>query len=79
MTIATHDDIARLFPGISDHVILEILETGSTLSELEAALVSMTDDGEDLIEIQQREGTKIHRLLSILNQADIEMPADRDG
>lgn len=78
MTIATVDDIARVFPGIQDHTVLEILATQPTVDELEAALLLLTNDDEGLIEIKQRESAQLNRLLEILNQSEIRPRTDRD-
>ena len=78
MSIATHDDIVRMFPGIEDHTVLEILTMKATVDELDAALMQLTSDDKELIEISQREGGQIHRLLNILNQAEIRPQDDRD-
>jgi hypothetical protein len=78
MSIATHKDIVQVFPGIQDHAAVEILEMQATVDELEAALALLTSDDKDLIDIKQREGGQIHRLLNILNQADIQAVLDRD-
>jgi len=78
MSIATHKDIVQVFPGIQDHAAVEILEMQATVDELEAALAVLTSDDKDLIDIKQREGGQIHRLLSILNQAGIQAVLDRD-
>ena len=78
MSVAKHDDIVRVFPGIQDHTVLEILTMKTTVDELEAALMLLTGDDKGLIEIRQREGGQIHRLLNILNQAEIRPEDDRD-
>lgn len=78
MTIATAEDIARVFPGIQDHTVLEILAAQATVDELEAALLLLTDDDEGLIEIKQRESGQLNRLLEILNQSEIRSRTDRD-
>lgn len=78
MTIATHNDILSVFPGVQDHAVVEILEMKATVDELEAALAVITSDDKDLIEIKQREGGQIHRLLNILNEAGIAAVQDRD-
>jgi hypothetical protein len=50
----------------------------ASVDELEAALVLLTSDAEDVIDIKRREGDQIHRLLNILNQAGIQAAPDRD-
>jgi len=79
MTIATHDDVIRVFPGIQDHAILEILAMKATVNELEAALVLLTSDDKELVDIQRREGDQIHRLMNILNRSQIGPQDDRDA
>ncbi len=37
LTIPTRDDVIHLLGDISDHKVVEILETGATLEELEEA------------------------------------------
>ncbi len=77
MAAATHKDVVRLIPEIQDHAIVEILGMGATVGEIEAALAAMTSNEEDLAEIEHREGDRIHRLLRILNQSQIEPVDDR--
>jgi hypothetical protein len=78
MNIATQKDILGAFPEIQDHAVVEILDMNATVDELEAALVILTSDEKELIEIKLREGDQIHRLLNILNQAGVQAAADRD-
>ena len=78
MTTATNEDIVRVFPGMQDHTVLEVLATKATVDELEAALLLLTNDDEGLIEIKQRESGQLNRLLEILNQSEIRSRTDRD-
>ena len=78
MTTVTHDEIVRLCPGIEDHTALEILDTKATVSELEAALQLLQDSDEGLIDIKQREGDQINRLLAIFGRSEIRPPDDGD-
>ena len=32
---ASHDDVTRLFRGVSDHTVVRVLDTGATLEQLE--------------------------------------------
>ena len=66
MNAATHQDIVRLFPGIQDHTVVEILDTRATLGEIEAALALLQDADEGLIGVKQRHGDRINRVLDIL-------------
>jgi len=78
MTIATHKDIQDVFPGIQDHAAVEILDLKATVDELEAVLALLASDDKGLIEVKQREGGQIHRLLNILNSAGVAPVQDRD-
>ncbi len=78
MNSATHEDIMRVFPDIEDHAAVEILAMKATVNELEAALVLLTSDDKDVIEIKRREGDQIHRLMNILNRAQIAPQSGRD-
>lgn len=66
MNAATRQDITRLFPGIQDHTVVEILDAGATLGEIEAALALLLDADEGLIGVKQRHGDRINRVLDIL-------------
>ena len=77
MDAATHKDITRLFPGIQDHTVVEILEAQATLGEIEAALALLQDADEGLIGARQRHGDRINRILDILAESDYR-PDDLD-
>ena len=66
MTVATHDDIVRLFPGIQDHTVVEILALKTTVDELEAASLLLVNQDEGLIEVKQKAGDRLARVLGIL-------------
>ena len=66
MDTATHQDIVRLFPGIQDHTVVEILDANATLGDIEAALALLQDADEGLIGVKQRHGDRINRVLNIL-------------
>jgi len=74
---ATRNDIVRLFPGIQDHTALEILDTHTSVRELEAAQQLLQDADEGLIRLNRQEGDQINRLLEILGKSEIR-PADDD-
>ncbi|HSM30189.1 MAG TPA: hypothetical protein VK854_05765 [Woeseiaceae bacterium] len=77
MNAATHQDIARLFPGIEDHTVVEILGTHATLGDIEAAVALLQDADEGLIGVKQRHGDRINRVLDILAASDFR-PDDLD-
>ncbi|NIV17731.1 MAG: hypothetical protein GWN47_04815 [Woeseiaceae bacterium] len=76
MKAASRKDIVRLFPGIQDHTVLEILHTGTNIHELEAALQLLQNDDEGLIGMKQRQDERIGRLLAILRQSEIRPLAE---
>ena len=78
MTTVTHDEIVRLFPGIQDHTVLEILDTKATVGELEAASLLLQDADEGLVEIKLQEGDQINRLLDILASSEIRPQEEGD-
>jgi hypothetical protein len=71
MDTATRQDIVRLFPGIQDHTVIEILETQATLGDIEAAVALLQDADEGLIGVRQRHGDRINRVLDILAASDL--------
>ena len=78
MKIATREDVIAVFPDLQDHAVVEILDMKASVEDLEAALGLLMSDDKDLIEVRQREGGKIHRLLNILNLAGAQEALDRD-
>ena len=70
MDAATHQDIRRLFPGIQDHTVVEILGSQPTLGDIEAAAALLQDADEGLIGVRQRHGDRINRVLDILAAAE---------
>lgn len=78
MANATHDDIVRLFPGMQDHTVLEILAMHATVNELDAASLLLQDADEGLIGVKQRHGDRLSRLLAILAKSEIRTRDDRD-
>lgn len=78
MITVTHDEIIRLFPGIQDHTVLEIIDTKATVGELEAASLLLQNADEGLIDIKQQEGDQINRLLDILSRSEIRPEEEVD-
>ena len=70
MNAATHKDVVRLFPGIQDHTVVEILDVHPTLGDVEAAVALLQDADEGLIGVKQRHGDRINRVLDILAASD---------
>jgi hypothetical protein len=77
MDTATQQDIVRLFPGIQDHTVVEILDTKATLGDIEAAVALLQDADEGLIGVKQRHGDSINRVLDILASSYVR-PEDLD-
>ncbi len=77
MDAATRSDITRLFPGIQDHTVVELLDAHATLGDVEAALALLQDADEGLIGARQRHGDRINRVLDILAASDYR-PDDLD-
>jgi hypothetical protein len=78
MASASHDDITRLFPGLQDHAVLEVLATEATVGELEAASLMLQDADEGLIGVKQRQGDRLSLLLGILARSEIRPRDDVD-
>ena len=76
MATATHEQIVRIFPGIQDHTVLEILATRATVGDLEAASLLLQDADEGLVDVRRREGDRINRLLDILARSEILLLED---
>ena len=77
MHAATRKDITRLFPGIQDHTVVEILDANATLGDIEVALALLQDVDEGLVGAKQRHGESINRVLDILVASDYR-PDDVD-
>ena len=71
MERVTRQDIVRLFPGIQDHTVLEILATKVPIEDVEAAALLLASADEGSVTIRQREGDRINRLLDILRASEI--------
>ncbi len=78
MTIATHADVCRLFPGIQDHAVVDLLATRPSIAELEAVSQMLQDDDESLIEIKQQKGDRLNRLAAILSHAELQAADNHD-
>jgi hypothetical protein len=77
MDAATRQDITRVFPGVQDHTVVEILDVHATLGDIEAAAALLQDADEGLIGVKQRHGDRINRVLDILAASDYR-PDDLD-
>ncbi|MDJ0655897.1 MAG: hypothetical protein QNJ40_17160 [Xanthomonadales bacterium] len=75
MTQATANDVQRIFPGIQDHVVIEVLDTSATVEDLEAARMLMQDEDSGLRAFKHQEGERLNALMKVLDQAGI-VPED---
>jgi arsenate reductase-like glutaredoxin family protein len=78
MTIATHADVCRIFPGLQDHAVVDLLATRPSITELEAASQMLQDDDESLIEIKQRKSDRLNNLVAILSHAQLQAADNHD-
>ena len=78
MAAVTHSEIERMFPGIQNHTVLEILALKLSIAELEAACLLLQDADEGLVDIKQRSGDRINRLLDILTKSEVRPLDDPD-
>jgi arsenate reductase-like glutaredoxin family protein len=78
MTIATHADVCRIFPGLQDHAVVDLLATRPSIAELEAASQMLQDDDESLIEIKQRKSDRLNNLVAILSHAQLQAADNHD-
>lgn len=78
MDIATREEVLRLFPTMQDHVVLEILAAGATVSELDAALLLLQGDDEGLIAFKRDNSSRLNQLIEILETSDVQPQDDRD-
>jgi arsenate reductase-like glutaredoxin family protein len=78
MTVATHADVCRLFPGIQDHAVVDLLATQPSIAELEAVSQMLQDDDESLIEVKQQKGDRLNRLFAILSRSQLRAADNHD-
>lgn len=78
MTIATHDEVCRLFPGLDDHAVVDLLAARPSTAELEAVMQMLQDNDEALIDVRQQKGDRLNRLFAILARSQLQA-ADNHG
>lgn len=74
----TPNQILRLFPDLQAHTVVELQEIGASADDLEVALQLLNASDEPLVEAGRREDPTVHRVLSVLSQADIDPFGDQD-
>lgn len=75
---ATRQDITRLFRGVDEHTILELLRIEPSVSDLEAALLVMQGDDESLYGMAESRRQAAAQLASTLEQAGFRAGGDED-
>ncbi len=70
MNSATHDDVIRLFPDTQGHSVVEILDLGPSLDELEAAVLLLGNQDEGLVDASIPTPTVISRIVDILSREE---------
>ena len=78
MTQASQKDILRIFPGLPDHAVARIESMRATVAELDAAMLQLSSDDTDLIELKARQGDRLNQLVGILQAAGAEPVDERD-
>jgi hypothetical protein len=73
----TSREILRLFPDLQAHTVVELQATGASADDLEVALQLLNASDEPLVEAGRREDPTVHRVLSVLSQADIDPFGDQ--
>jgi hypothetical protein len=72
MSNATPHDILRVFPGLAEHAVLELIDAKITTAELDAAMLSLQGDDEATIEFRRRDSDRLEHLLGILSESGID-------
>ena len=78
MSVASHNDVSRLIPGIEDHAAADLLAMRPSIAELEAVLQMLQDYDDALEEIRRQKGDRLNRLYVILEQAQVRADDDRN-
>lgn len=65
---ATHEEVNRLFGDISDHLAVEIIESGATISELEEVAAHLAQETDVMGELEKPLTGRALRVFTILNQ-----------
>ncbi len=78
MSTASYQDVERLFPGIPDHAVVQLLTLKASIGELESAALLLADQDEGLIDARREAGAKLTSILHVLTSAELTPEADRD-
>ena len=77
MKTATAHDVTRLFPGIEDHTVVEVLASKPTLDDLEAASQMLADQDEGLVDADPALRERASGIVALLASAGL-VSADED-
>lgn len=70
--------MVRLFAGIQDHTVVEVLDTGATLDELEAAALLLANQDEALVDAGSPTPVVVSRIVEILTREQGSAEQDRE-
>jgi hypothetical protein len=76
MSSVNASDVTRLFPGIEDHTVVEVLASKPTLADLEAASQLLADQDEGMEDADSALRERVSGLVAILAAAGLTAPAD---
>lgn len=76
MNRVTARDVTRLFPGIEDHTVLEVLASRPTLGDLEAAAQMLADQDEGLVDADPALRERAAGLVRMLSTAGLVAAED---
>ncbi|MBR9650517.1 hypothetical protein [Thalassovita aquimarina] len=76
MTI-THDEVKRLFGDINDHMIVEIMNSGATMVELEEVVAHLAQETDVMGELERPLDGRALQIYNLLRRADEAWEEDR--
>ena len=76
MTI-THDEVKRLFGDINDHMIVEIMSSGATVSELNEVVAHLAQETDVMGELERPLTGRALEIYNLLRRADEAWEEDR--
>ncbi|MDX1779878.1 MAG: hypothetical protein R3256_01035 [Thalassovita sp.] len=76
MTI-THDEVKRLFGDINDHMIVEIMNSGATASELNEVVAHLAQETDVMGELERPLTGRALQIYNLLRRADEAWEEDR--
>ena len=73
----SHDEVKRLFGDISDHMIVEIIESGATISDLQEVAAHLADETDVMGEMRRPLTGRALQLYDLLRREDEGWQEDR--